>query len=103
MTGLSHNGRLRHCESGEPATLAGRTRLGEGPGPSAQWPEVDGRTLPGRRGRTFLGLVLLRLALVVKAHRALVHAVSLHAVLAAKATRVVWGDRRLMTGHCPWG
>lgn len=40
----------------------------------------------GRRRRTFLGLVLLCLALVVEAHGALVHAVGLHTVLAAEAT-----------------
>ena len=56
----------------------------------------------GRRRRTFLGLVLLCLALVVEAHGALVHAVGLHAVLAAEATRVVWGKRgqRRTHGRC---
>lgn len=44
-------------------------------------------------GLTSLRLVLLRLALVVEAHGALVHPVSLHAILAAEATRVVCGDR----------
>lgn len=43
-------------------------------------------------GRTFLRLVLLRLALVVEAHGALVHPVGLHAILAAEAAGVVCGD-----------
>ena len=45
------------------------------------------------RPPTSLRPVLLRLALVVEAHGALVHAVGLHAVFATETTRVVWGDR----------
>lgn len=58
-------------------------------------------------GRTSLRLVLLRLALVVEAHGAPVHAVGLHAVLAAEATGVVCGDRAAaVRGRArppPWG
>lgn len=57
----------------------------------------EGRPHAGRSGApggpTFLRFVLLRLALVVEAHGALVHAVGLHAILATKAARVVCGDR----------
>jgi len=39
--------------------------------------------------RTFLRVVLLRLALVLEAHGALVHLISLYAVLATKALGVI--------------
>ena len=51
--------------------------------------ETNRRAQRNQTQRTFLGLVLLRLALVVEAHGALVHTVSLHTVFATKAARVV--------------
>lgn len=72
------------CPEG-PGAHSGNAGLAKGGAPRG------GRGPAG--GRTSLRLVLLRLALVVEAHGAPVHAVGLHAVLAAEAAGVVCGDR----------
>lgn len=72
------------CPEG-PGAHSGNAGLAKGGAPRG------GRGPAG--GRTSLRFVLLRLALVVEAHGAPVHAVGLHAVLAAEAAGVVCGDR----------
>lgn len=86
------------CPEG-PGAHSGNAGLAKGGAPRG------GRGPAG--GRTSLRFVLLRLALVVEAHGAPVHAVGLHAVLAAEAAGVVCGDRAAaVRGRArppPWG